>query len=159
MKNKEVNLATFGLGCFWGPEDTFRKMKGVVDTAVGYMGGTVINPTYEDVCSGTTGHVEVVQIKYDPDLISYNDLLTTFWSIHDPTQINRQGPDIGRQYRSVIFYHSPEQKTQAEHTKQILEKGGKFDQSIATTIEPVQEFYRAEDYHQQYIKKTGRKVC
>jgi peptide-methionine (S)-S-oxide reductase len=152
-------LATFGAGCFWGVEEAFRKLEGVTGTAVGYAGGTVPNPTYEQVCTDRTGHAEVVQVEYDPDRISYEKLLEVFWNAHDPTQVNRQGPDIGTQYRSVIFYHSPEQQAAAEASKRQLEASGRYRRPIATQIEPAPTFYRAEEYHQQYLAKRGRSSC
>lgn len=155
----KTELATFGAGCFWGPEETFRQISGVVETSVGYMGGNVPIPTYEQVCTGNTGHVEVVQISYDPEQISYSELLDVFWSIHNPTQVNRQGPDIGSQYRSVIFYHNDMQKELAEESKDRLSKSGKYASPIATEIVPASDFWRAEEYHQKYIQKTGRHVC
>ncbi|TAJ97545.1 peptide-methionine (S)-S-oxide reductase [bacterium] len=147
--------ATFGAGCFWGIEVAFRKVQGVVSTAVGYSGGTFKDPTYEDVCTDETGHAEVVQVEYDPSQVAYEQLLEVLWSIHDPTTPNRQGPDVGTQYRSVIFYHTPEQKAQAEASKERLQKSGRFQRPIVTKIEPASEFYRAEDYHQQYFEKRG----
>src|SRR5438067_4261327 len=143
----ETEKATFGAGCFWGVEETRRKLTGVVDTAVGYAGGSKENPTYEDVCTDETGHAEVVQVEFDPAKISYRQLLDVFWANHDPTTRNRQGPDVGKQYRSVIFYHSPEQKAEAEATKNALEKTGRFKRPIVTEIEPAGNFYRAEEYH------------
>jgi peptide-methionine (S)-S-oxide reductase len=148
--------ATFGAGCFWGVEAAFGKVPGVVSTEAGYMGGTLKNPTYEDVCTGKTGHAEVVQITYDPDKVSYGHLLDIFWSVHDPTQMNRQGPDIGTNYRSVIFYHDAEQATLAKKSKENLEVSGVFRfGKIMTSIEPAAEFYRAEEYHQHYHEKHG----
>ncbi len=147
--------ATFGAGCFWGVEAAFRRVPGVTDAAVGYMGGNVENPTYEQVCTGRTGHAEVVQVEYDPEQVSYDKLLDVFWAVHDPTQLNRQGPDIGSQYRSVIFYHSPEQQTAATTAKEVLSKG----KNIVTEISPAPTFYRAEEYHQRYFEKTGRAGC
>lgn len=147
--------ATFGAGCFWCVEDIFRRTKGVTNTMVGYSGGWMKNPTYEDVCTDTTGHAEVVQVEYDPKKISYEDLLDVFWSSHDPTQLNRQGPDIGVQYRSAIFYHDLEQEKTAKRSKEKLEKSGRFARSIVTEIKPAQEFYKAEEYHQQYYAKCG----
>ncbi|MBI4489101.1 MAG: peptide-methionine (S)-S-oxide reductase MsrA [Deltaproteobacteria bacterium] len=147
--------ATFGAGCFWGVEAAFRKVRGVLSTAVGYSGGTLINPAYEDVCTGQTGHAEVVQVDYDPSQVSYGELLEVFWQIHDPTTLNRQGPDIGTQYRSAIFYHSPEQKAQAEASREWLEKSGRAKRPIVTEIMPASEFHRAEEYHQQYFEKRG----
>lgn len=152
-------LATFGAGCFWGVEERFRTTPGVISTSVGYEGGTMENPTYEDVCTNATGHAEVVQIEFDPEQISYEALLEIFWANHNPTTLNRQGPDIGTQYRSVIFYHSPEQKTAAEKSKAALEASGKWKQSIVTQIVPAQTFYKAEDYHQQYLAKRGLNTC
>jgi peptide-methionine (S)-S-oxide reductase len=143
--------ATFGAGCFWQVETAFRELDGVVDTAVGYEGGTVENPTYEQVCSDRTGHVEVAQIEFDPKRISYEELLEKFWTIHDPTQLNRQGPDVGTQYRSVIFTHSEEQAEAARASKQRAQD--RFRQPIVTEIEPAQPFWRAEEYHQCYLQK------
>ncbi len=150
-------LATFAAGCFWGIEETFRKIEGVLNTTVGYTGGTIKKPTYEQVCSGKTGHAEAILIEFNPSIVSFKQLLNTFWSIHDPTQHNRQGPDIGSQYRSAIFYHSDLQKKEAELSKQELQK--KLKKPIATEILKATEFYKAEEYHQKYIMKTGRKIC
>ena len=148
--------ATFGAGCFWGVEAAFGKVNGVVSTVVGYMGGTLKNPTYKDVCTGQTGHAEVVQVTYDPSKVSYEQLLVVFWSIHDPTQLNRQGPDIGTNYRSVIFYHDPEQGRIARKSKEDMEASGVFRfGKITTVIMPAPEFYRAEEYHQHYHEKHG----
>jgi len=148
--------ATFGAGCFWGVEAAFSVVPGVISTDVGYMGGTLKNPTYENVCTGTTGHAEVVQVTYDPKKVSYGQLLDIFWSVHDPTQLNRQGPDIGTNYRSVIFFHDAEQGKIARKSKESLEVSGKHGFGrIMTTILPAPEFYRAEEYHQQYHKKHG----
>jgi peptide-methionine (S)-S-oxide reductase len=148
--------ATFGAGCFWGVETAFSKQNGVVSTAVGYMGGTLKNPTYQDVCTGQTGHAEVVQVTYDPSKVSYDQLLAVFWSIHDPTQLNRQGPDIGTNYRSVIFYHDAEQGKLARKSKEVMETSGIFRfGKIMTAIMPAPEFYRAEEYHQHYHEKHG----
>ncbi len=147
-----MEKATFGAGCFWGVEDSFQKIKGVVSTRVGYMGGTIKNPTYKDVCTDKTGHIEVVQMTYAPSIISYEKLLEIFWSIHDPTQLDRQGPDIGTQYRSVIFYHTEEQKKIAEKSKQKQSKIIKKE--IVTEITPAKEFYPAEEYHQKYLEKN-----
>jgi peptide-methionine (S)-S-oxide reductase len=149
--------ATFGAGCFWGVEVAFRNVPGVVDTAVGYEGGTLPNPTYEDVCSKTTGHAEVVQVEFDPDEVSYDELLDVFWEVHDPTQVNRQGPDVGSNYRSAIFFHSPEQQEQALESKARVQ--ARFDRPIATEITPASDFWRAEDYHQQYLVKRGVASC
>lgn len=154
-----VQKATFGAGCFWGVEAAFRQLKGVVSTSVGYMGGTLENPTYENVCTDRTGHAEVVEVLYDPSQITYEDLLEVFWKIHDPTTLNRQGPDRGTQYRSVIFYHTPEQEAVARTSKERLERSGKFKRGIVTQIEPAARFWRAEEYHQQYYEKTGMKSC
>ncbi len=151
--------ATFGAGCFWGVEAAFRQVKGVTSTSVGYMGGTLENPTYEDVCTDRTGHAEVVEVFYDPAEVSYEELLEVFWSIHDPTTLNRQGPDRGTQYRSVIFYHTPAQEAAARASKEKLQGSGIFKRPIVTQIEPAKEFYRAEEYHQQYYEKMGRRSC
>lgn len=150
-----LQTATFGAGCFWGVEEAFQHLPGVHHTIVGYMGGSMANPTYEDVCSDTTGHAEVVQVQYDPAEISYEALLKVFWDVHDPTQFNRQGADAGTQYRSVIFYHTSEQEKAAQKSKETLEQSGKFSDPIVTEIFPAQPFYPAEDYHQQYLKKRG----
>ena len=147
--------ATFGAGCFWCVEHVFRKTEGIVSTTVGYMGGNLQNPTYEDVCSDTTGHAEVVQVEYDPSKISYGELLDVFWNNHDPTTLNKQGPDIGTQYRSVIFYHTPEQEKQAKQSKESLETSGRYKKNVVTAIVPATEFYKAENYHQQYYEKCG----
>jgi peptide-methionine (S)-S-oxide reductase len=155
----EIQKATFGAGCFWGVEETFRNLKGVTGTAVGYAGGTRENPSYEDVCTDRTGHAEVVDIDFNPDEISYEQLLEVFWSNHNPTTLNRQGPDLGTQYRSVIFYHSPEQKAAAEESKERLQNSGRFPRPIVTVIEPAPQFWRAEEYHQQYLKKRGQTHC
>jgi peptide-methionine (S)-S-oxide reductase len=154
-----MEKATFGAGCFWGVEAAFQKIKGVKTTTVGYMGGTLKNPTYEDVCTHTTGHAEVVHIVYDPTIISYEELLMKFWDIHDPTQHNRQGPDIGIQYRSVIFYHTLQQKTTAERLKKQLQESGKYPKPIVTEITQAQTFYPAEEYHQNYFVKHGYISC
>jgi peptide-methionine (S)-S-oxide reductase len=152
-------IATFGAGCFWGVEAEFRRVKGVKATAVGYSGGHSKNPTYKDVCSDMTGHAEVVQVEYDPDVVSYDDLLNVFWENHDPTQLNRQGPDFGTQYRSAIFFQTPEQEAAARASKERLEKSGRFRRPIVTQIEPAAEFWRAEEYHQQYLEKRGLASC
>jgi peptide-methionine (S)-S-oxide reductase len=154
-----MEKATFGAGCFWGVEETFRHVDGVTDTAVGYMGGTLANPTYKDVCTDTTGHAEVVQVTYDPARVSYEKLLEVFWNAHDPTQLNRQGPDFGKQYRSAIFFHTPEQETTARASKQRLEASGPLRRPIATQIVPAAEFWRAEEYHQRYLAKRGVSSC
>lgn len=154
-----MERATFGAGCFWHVEEAFRHLKGVTSTTVGYMGGTLKNPTYEDVCTDKTGHAEVLEVTYDPAKISYNDLLSVFWDIHDPTTKNRQGPDVGTQYRSVIFYHTPEQKTAAETSKKNLEQSRKYKKKIMTEIIKATTFYPAEEYHQQYLAKHGLAAC
>lgn len=154
-----TQLATFGAGCFWGVEQAFRQVPGVVNAAVGYCGGTVENPTYEQVCTDRTGHAEVVQVEFDPAQTKYDQLLEVFWNSHDPTQLNRQGPDYGKQYRSVIFYHDDAQRQAAEASKQALEQSGKFRRPIVTQIEPAKPFYRAEEYHQQYLAKHGLGSC
>lgn len=154
-----METATFGAGCFWGVEETFRQTPGVVGTAVGYEGGTLENPTYHDVCTDRTGHAEVVEVTFDPAHVSYDQLLNIFWANHDPTQLNRQGPDFGTQYRTVIFYHSPEQKQTAEESKAALDKSGRFRKPVVTEIVPAQTFYRAEEYHQQYLAKRGLAHC
>jgi peptide-methionine (S)-S-oxide reductase len=154
-----MQIATFGAGCFWGVEGAFRQVPGVVDTAVGYAGGTWEHPTYKQVCTGLTGHAEVCQVTYDPDVVSYEELLDVFWRIHDPTQVNRQGPDVGYQYRSVIFYRTPEQKAAAEKSRTHVGASGRFDRPIATKIEPAPAFWRAEEYHQRYNEKRGVTSC
>ena len=147
--------ATFGAGCFWHVEDLLHKTKGVNSTAVGYIGGQLPNPTYEEVCTDKTGHAEAVEVDYNPDEISFEELLNVFWTNHNPTTLNRQGPDVGIQYRSAIFYHNDEQKESAENSKQELEKSGKYDSPIVTEIIPAPTFYKAEEYHQKYFKKHG----
>lgn len=154
-----MGKATFAAGCFWGVEAAFRQIKGVKSTSVGFMGGTLENPTYKDVCTDRTGHAEVVQVEYDPDQVSYEDLLRTFWEIHDPTTMNRQGPDVGSQYRSAIFYHTPEQQAAAVAAKEKLESSGTYKRPIVTEIVPASEYYPAEDYHQQYLEKRGLSTC
>jgi len=150
-----MEKATFAAGCFWGVEEAFRKIEGVVSTSVGYTGGSFNNPRYEDVCSGKTGHAEAVQVEHDPAQVTYEELLSVFWDNHDPTTLNRQGPDIGTQYRSAIFFHTPEQKAAAVASKDKLQKSGRHRSPIATEITPASQFYRAEDYHQQYFEKRG----
>lgn len=151
-----MKKATFGSGCFWCSEDVFRRVKGIKSTAVGYMGGWLENPTYEDVCTDKTGHAEVVQVEYDPSIVSYEELLRVFWNSHDPTTLNRQGPDIGTQYRSVIFFHDDEQERAAKAMKQELQNSGKFgNKKIVTEIVPASTFWKAEEYHQQYYEKSG----
>ena len=152
-----MQTATFGAGCFWGVEAEFRNVKGVTDTAVGYMGGTLKNPSYQDVCTDRTGHAEVVQVQYDPEQVSYEDLLRVFWENHDPTTLNRQGPDVGAQYRSAIFFHTPEQESAAKASKEKMQAG--YKNKIVTEIMAAPEFYRAEDYHQQYLEKRGLAHC
>jgi peptide-methionine (S)-S-oxide reductase len=152
-------VAMFGAGCFWGVEEAFRHVDGVVETAVGYAGGRTVNPTYHDVCTDRTGHAEVVQVTYDPARVSYEKLLDVFWSIHDPTQVNRQGPDVGTQYRSVIFTHTPQQEAAAKASKQRLEASGRLRRPVATAIEPAPTFWRAEEYHQRYFEKRGISSC
>ncbi len=151
--------ATFGAGCFWGIEEAFRGVSGVTDTAVGYMGGTVDFPTYRQVCSKTTGHAEVVQVEYDPERVPFERLLSVFWSIHDPTQLNRQGPDVGTQYRSVVFYHDEAQREAAERSKAHLQQNASPGHPIVTEISPAATFWRAEEYHQRYIQKNGGHGC
>ena len=152
-------IATFAAGCFWGVEAAFRQVPGVTATRVGYTGGTTTNPTYKQVCTDRTGHAEAVEVSYDPARVSYDDLLRVFWEIHDPTQRNRQGPDIGTQYRSAIFYHDPEQEAAARASKERLERSGAYKRPIVTEIVPAQTFYQAEDYHQQYLEKRGLATC
>jgi peptide-methionine (S)-S-oxide reductase len=154
-----MEKATFAAGCFWHVEEAFRHLKGVLSTTVGYMGGTLKNPTYEDVCTDKTGHAEVVEVTFDPQITSYDDLLATFWDIHDPTTRNRQGPDVGTQYRSAIFYHSLEQKAAAERSKNTLERSEKYKKKIVTEITKATAFYLAEEYHQQYLAKHGLAAC
>lgn len=158
MENK-IEKATFGAGCFWGVEATFRKVPGVTATAVGYAGGKTQNPTYKDVCTDATGHAEVVEVQFDPAQVSYDTLLDIFWENHDPTTKNRQGPDWGSQYRSAIFFHSPEQQKVALASKEKLQVSGKWARPIVTEITPAPEFYPAEDYHQQYLEKRGLASC
>lgn len=151
--------ATFAAGCFWGVEAAFRQVKGVTSTRVGYTGGSFKNPSYKDVCSGKTGHAESVEIEYDPSQVSYEQLLDVFWKIHDPTTLNRQGPDVGIQYRSAIFYHSDEQKSAAITSKERLSQNSIHKRPIVTEIRPASEFYPAEEYHQQYLEKRGLAHC
>ena len=151
--------ATFGAGCFWGIENAFRQVKGVNDAAVGYMGGTLANPTYQDVCTDRTGHAEVVQVDYDPSQVSYEELLRVFYDIHDPTTLNRQGPDHGKQYRSVIFFHDPQQEAAARAVTEELDRSGRLPRKIVTQIMPATEFYRGEEYHQRYFEKHGINAC
>jgi peptide-methionine (S)-S-oxide reductase len=154
-----TEIATFGAGCFWGVEAAFQRVPGVIETAVGYSGGKTANPTYEDVCSDETGHAEVVQVTFDPAKVSFEQLLDVFWKLHDPTQVNRQGPDFGTQYRTAIFFHSPEQEAIAKKFKAKLDVSGKFKKPIATEITPAGTFYRAEEYHQKYLQKRGVESC
>lgn len=151
--NNNLETATFAAGCFWGVEETFAQTKGVVETEVGYTGGHTKTPTYENVCADTTGHAEAVQVIFDPEVVTYKELLNVFWNTHNPTQINSQGPDVGSQYRSAIFYHTPKQKEIAEGSKKKLEQSGKYTKPIATEIVEASEFYRAEEYHQKYYQK------
>ncbi len=154
-----MEKATFGAGCFWGVEAVFRQVEGVRATAVGYAGGTAENPTYKQVCTGTTGHAEVVQVEFDPGKVSYDRLLDVFWANHDPTTLNRQGPDVGTQYRSAIFTHSPEQEQAARASLEREQASGRYRRPIVTAIEPAGPFWRAEDYHQQYLEKRGLASC
>jgi peptide-methionine (S)-S-oxide reductase len=157
--DRTIEKATFGAGCFWGVEAAFREIPGVVSTTVGYLGGTFENPTYRDVCSGKTGHVEVVEVQYDPSIVSYDDMLTVFWGSHDPTTLNRQGPDVGTQYRSAIFFHTKEQEAAAQKSKEKLQINGRHKSKIVTEIAPATTFYPAEEYHQQYLEKRLQKYC
>jgi peptide-methionine (S)-S-oxide reductase len=151
--------AMFGAGCFWGVEATFRSVPGVKDVAVGYAGGKTQNPTYEEVCTDETGHAEVVEVEFDPEQVNYEKLLEVFWSNHDPTTLNRQGPDVGTQYRSVIFTTTPEQRAAAEKSKEQMERSGRFRRPIVTQIEDAPPFFRAEEYHQRYLEKRGLTHC
>jgi peptide-methionine (S)-S-oxide reductase len=156
MTKPAIETATFAAGCFWGVEDAFMQVEGVISTQVGYTGGQTDAPTYREVCSDATGHAEAVQVEYDPAIVSYEQLLTLFWQIHDPTTLNRQGPDVGSQYRSAVFYHSPQQEAAAKAFKERLTQSGRFTRPIVTEIVPAAPFYRAEEYHQQYNLKHGR---
>ena len=151
--------ATFAAGCFWGVEEAFRKAPGVTETAVGYMGGHLDNPSYQAVCTDRTGHAEVVQVQFDPSRITYQRLLEIFWELHDPTTLNRQGPDVGTQYRSAVFYHDEAQRAAAVEMKQRLQASGRFRRPIVTEITPASTFWRAEEYHQKYIQKKGGASC
>ena len=160
VNTKKLQLATFAAGCFWGVEEAFREIKGVKSTTVGYTGGFFDNPTYRDVCTHKTGHAEAVQVQFDPNEVSFEDLLGVFWSIHDPTTKNRQGPDIGSQYRSMIAYHTPEQELLAKKSKEDLESSGKLNgRLIVTEIVPALTFYKAEEHHQKYYQKAGGGSC
>ncbi len=154
-----MEKATFGAGCFWGVEMAFRRVEGVQATAVGYLGGTFKDPTYKDVCTGRTGHAEVVEVTFDEARVDYQALLDVFWASHDPTTLNRQGPDIGSQYRSAIFFHSPAQKAMAEAAIDALERAGAYHAPIVTEVAAASTFYAAEDYHQQYLEKRGMASC
>jgi peptide-methionine (S)-S-oxide reductase len=154
-----TNKALFGAGCFWGVETAFRQVPGVVETAVGYSGGTLANPTYEDVCYRNTGHAEVVLVEFDPARLTYDQLLDVFWQSHNPTQLNRQGPDVGTQYRSAIFVFDEEQEAAARASKARLEAAGRFTRPIVTEITPASSFWRAEEYHQRYLEKRGVASC
>jgi peptide-methionine (S)-S-oxide reductase len=159
VESKTLQKATFAAGCFWHVEDAFRRIKGVVDARVGYTGGFVENPGYKLVCTDTTGHAEALEVTFDPDVVPYEDLVEFFWTMHDPTQVNRQGPDYGIQYRTAIFVHSPEQREVAEKAKQRLDESGRFSRPIATEIADAGTFWEAEDYHQQYYAKRGINSC
>lgn len=154
-----TNTATFGAGCFWGVEAAFRQLEGVTATAAGFMGGHVDHPSYEQVCRGDTGHAEVVHVTFDPERVSYEELLDVFWSNHDPTQVNRQGPDVGHQYRTVVFVHDEQQRKAAEASKQELEASATYQRPIATSIEDAGPFWEAEEYHQRYLEKRGLASC
>ena len=158
-EHEKMQKAIFGAGCFWGVEETFRHIPGVTAATVGYSGGTKKDPSYQDVCSGKTGHTEVVEVEYDPSKVSYEKLLDVFFANHDPTTPNRQGPDVGYQYRSVIFYTTPEQEAAAHLAKENANKSGRFSRAVVTAIEPAKEFYKAEEYHQHYLEKNGLRVC
>jgi methionine-S-sulfoxide reductase len=159
MNNSNYELATFAAGCFWGVESVFKQVKGVVETTVGYTGGTSFDPSYREVCTGITGHAEAVLIKYDPEIVSYEELLSIFWRTHNPTTPNRQGPDVGTQYRSAIFYHDEAQKEAAERSKEEFDRSGVYSGKAVTQILPASNFYKAEEYHQNYFEKHGRASC
>ena len=154
-----TQTATFAAGCFWGVEVTFRNVDGVVDAIVGYTGGSTENPTYKQVCNDNTGHAEAIEVTFDPERVSYDELLEVFWQNHDPTQVNRQGPDYGTQYRSAIFFHSPEQEEAARKSKQALDASGRLSRPVATEITAASTFWPAEDYHQRYLEKRGQATC
>jgi peptide-methionine (S)-S-oxide reductase len=154
-----MEKATFGAGCFWGVEEVYRKLEGVLETRVGYMGGAAENPTYEQVCGGQTGHAEVCEVCFDSAVVSYRQLLEVFWEMHDPTQVNRQGPDAGQQYRSIVFYGSAEQQAEAEQSKAKLESSGSYQGPLATSIEKLAEFWLAEEHHQRYFERNGGGSC
>ncbi len=154
-----MEIATFAAGCFWGVEAAFRELKGVASTRVGYTGGSYDYPTYRDVCSGRTFHAEAVEVTYDPRQVSYDQLLDVFWEVHNPTTLNRQGPDIGEQYRSAIFFHNSDQEAAAQASREKLQKSGKYSRDIVTEITPASQFWEAEDYHQQYFEKRGVTHC
>jgi len=154
-----METATFGAGCFWGVQAAFDRIKGVVDTQVGYAGGVLANPTYQDVCTGKTGHAEVIQVTFDPKQVAYDRLLEVFLETHDPTQMNRQGPDVGTQYRSVVFFHSPDQEKAARAALEKEAASGRHARPIATAVEKAGPFWRAEDYHQKYLEKRGLAIC
>ncbi len=154
-----MEKATFAAGCFWGVEEMFRTTPGVLETRVGYTGGHAEKPTYHEVCTDTTGHAEAVEVTYDPTKVSYDDLLKIFWENHNPTQLNRQGPDVGTQYRSAVFFHSADQEAKARAAKETLEKSGRFAKPIVTQVVAAQEFWPAEDYHQKYLLKRGQAHC
>lgn len=159
MRQATLERATFGAGCFWGVEAAFRAIPGVVDASVGYTGGKTEHPTYEQVCSGRTGHAEAVEVVYDPVLVTYDELLEAFWDNHDPTTPNRQGPDVGEQYRSAVFFHTAEQERKARDKKASLDASGRFRRPIVTEITPAGPFHRAEEYHQRYLEKRGAASC
>jgi peptide-methionine (S)-S-oxide reductase len=154
-----TEIATFGAGCFWGVEAAFRRVPGVMDAASGYSGGRTEKPTYKEVCTDQTGHAEVVQVTFDPSQVSYEQLLEVFWKVHDPTQVNRQGPDFGKQYRTAVFFHTSEQQAMALKSKQALDASGKFHRPVTTEITPAGTFWRAEEYHQRYLEKRGQESC
>ena len=158
-QNAMNEKATFAAGCFWGVEATFRKIDGVVEAAVGYIGGTLENPTYEDICAGTTGHAEAIEVTFDPSKVTFDQLLDVFWANHNPTTLNRQGPDVGSQYRSAIFFHTQPQRDAAGASKEKLDASDRFASPIVTEITPASTFYRAEEYHQRYLEKHGRSSC